>query len=43
VTRLIEQNDVISLRMGAILLQNMGGQLGVKPTCSSGWCRSEVL
>jgi len=29
--------------MGAILLQNMGGQLGVKPILSSGRCRSEVL
>jgi len=29
--------------MGAILLQNVGGQLGVKRICSSGRCRSEVL
>jgi len=29
--------------MGTILLQNVGGQLGVKPIYSSGQCRSEVL
>jgi len=25
--------------MGAILLWNVGGQLGIKPIQSSGWCR----
>jgi len=29
--------------MGAILLQNVGGQLGVKPIYSFGRRRSEVL
>ena len=29
--------------MGVILLQNVGGQLGVKPIWSSGRCRSDVL
>jgi len=28
--------------MGAILLQNVGGQLGVNPIQSSGRCRSDV-
>jgi len=39
----VQKDYSLLIAMGVILLQNVGGQLGVKPMLSSGRCRSDVL